>query len=327
MNINRTTVILSGVFAGTMILTSCGNGDSGADPDAETFRVVALLPQGTDQPYGTTYIPELESEAESLGLDLTITNSQYDADQQASECEVAIASQPDHIILWPAVDDTVAACLTSAEAAGITVTVTNSNVTEADEQYIEAFSGPDTYGQGEASAEMMCELADGDDIGILVVNGLTGNATATMRRDGFSETVADECPNVEILASQPGDWNADDSQIAVSEMLTAVGPDNVDGIFTADDTMAAGAIDALRARDIDPTSLYITSIGNTVLGNPLVENGEIDGTVFQSSVWDGRNAAILAHEVLTGESVEDRLMPSIKVTEENAGDDDVAPEW
>jgi ribose transport system substrate-binding protein len=318
--------------AAGLVLSGCATGDA-ETPDAggsgeETFEVYALLPQGTDQPYGTTYLPPFEETAEELGLNLTITNSQYDADAQASECEVAVAAAPDLIILWPAVGDTVRPCLAAANAAGIPVTVTNSDVNPEDKDLTEAYSGPDTYGQGVSSAEIMCDLADGEEIGILVVNGLTGNSTAINRNAGFVDTVEANCPNVTILAEQPGNWNKDDSQIAVSEMLTAVGPENVDGIYAADDTMVAGAIDALKARDIDPEPLYITSIGNTFLGNPLVVSGELDGTVFQSSSWDGENAARLAHAVLTGADYEENLfMPSVKVTAENADDPSVAPEW
>lgn len=329
MRTPRAMTLLGTLAVAALALTGCSAAaDAGGDGSGdETFDVYALLPQGTDQPYGTTYLPAFEAMADELGLNLTITNSQYDADQQASECEVAVAAQPDLIILWPAVGDTVRPCLAAAQAANIPVTVTNSNVNEEDIELTEAFSGPDTYGQGAASAEIMCELVGDEEVGILVVNGLTGNSTATTRRDGFVETVEANCPNVSILAEQPGDWNKDDSQIAVSEMLTAVGPENVQGIYAADDTMVAGAIDALKARGIDPAPLYITSIGNTKLGNPLVVSGELDGTVFQSSSWDGENAAVLAHEVLTGGEVEDLFMPSVKVTAENAEDPEVAPEW
>lgn len=314
-------------------LTACSGQAAGDEPAGgepagdETFNVYALLPQGTDQPYGTTYLPAFEAKAKELGLELTITNSKYDADQQASECEVAVAAQPDLIILWPAVGDTVRPCLAAAQAAGIPVTITNSNVNDEDIPLTKGFSGPDTYGQGAASAEIMCDLVGDEEIGILMVNGLTGNSTATTRRAGFVETVEKNCPNVKILAEQPGNWNKDDSQIAVSEMLTAVGPENVGGIYAADDTMVAGAIDALKARGIDPADLYITSIGNTKLGNPLVIAGELDGTVFQSSSWDGEHAAVLAYEVLTGGAGGDSFMPSVKVTVENASDPAVAPEW
>ncbi len=321
------------VAAAGLVLSGCAaadSSDSGTDGAAgETFEVYALLPQGTDQPYGTTYLPPMQALADELGINLTITNSQYDADQQASECEVAVAAQPDLIILWPAVGDTVRPCLAAAAAAGIPVTVTNSDVNPEDQDLTAAYSGPDTYGQGVSSAEIMCELVGGEEVGILVVNGLTGNSTAINRNAGFVDTIEANCPNVTILAEQPGNWNKDDSQIAVSEMLTAVGVENVQGIYAADDTMVAGAIDALKARDIDPASLYITSIGNTFLGNPLVISGELAGTVFQSSSWDGENAVRVAYDVLTGNTPSPRelFMPSVKVTADNAADPAVAPEW
>jgi ribose transport system substrate-binding protein len=305
--------------------TTTTSGEAGG----ETFEVYALLPQGNDQPYGTTYLPPFEAKAAELGLNVTITNSQYDADKQASECEVAVAAEPDLIILWPAVGDTVRPCLEAAADAGIPVTVTNSDLNPEDQDLSAAYSGPDTYGQGVASAEIFCELADGQDVGIIMVNGLTGNSTAIDREAGFEDTINEQCPNVTILARQPGNWNKDESQLAASEMITAVGAENIGGVYAADDTMVAGVIDALKARDIDPADLIITSIGNTFLGNPLVLSGELDGTVFQSSSWDGENAAVVAHRVLTENSSERIVlfMPSVKVTADNASDPAVAPEW
>lgn len=345
---SRHTRVTGIILAATLAMAACGGDGDTADGDDATdaaadatsaqgdegggdgeYDVYALLPQGNDQPYGTTYLPPFESTAEELGLNLTITNSQYDADKQASECEVAVAAEPDLIILWPAVASTVRPCLQSANDAGIPVTITNSDVEEADKELTVAYSGPDTYAQGAASAELFCEQADGEDMGIIMVNGLTGNTTAIDREAGFEETITEQCPNVEILARQPGNWNKDESQIAASEMITSVGPDNVDGVYAADDTMVAGAIDALKARDLDPSTLVVTSIGNTELGNPLVKSGELDGTIFQSSSWDGENAANVAHQVLTEDPDEriEEFMPNVKVTEENADDEEVAPEW
>jgi ribose transport system substrate-binding protein len=300
----------------------------------ETFEVYALLPQGNDQPYGTTYLPPMEAKAAELGINLTITNSEYDADKQASECEVAVAAQPDGIILWPAVADAIRPCLEAANAAGIPVWITNADVNPEDADLTYGYSGTDSYGQGAASAEMMCELADGAEIGVIQVNGLTGNSVATLRGNGFKETVAANCPNVSILAEQPGNWNKDDSQVAASEMLTAVGEENVQGIYAADDTMVAGAIDAAKARGMDVQALFITSIGNTFLGNPLVASGELDGTVFQSSAWDGENAVVGIYRAMTGDTAQGRddegsvlYMPNPKVTIDNWDSPDVAPEW
>lgn len=336
MRITRKKLMATGlVMAAGLALSACSSSSdtpatssaAGGGDAAQSYDVYALLPQGNDQPYGTTYLPAMQAEADKDNINLTITNSQYDGSKQASDCQVAVAAKPDLIILWPAVGDTVRPCLVAAEAAGIPVTVTNSPVNEEDKSLTKGYSGPDTYGQGVASAEMMCELADGKDIGILEINGAAGNSTAINRQAGFEDTVAANCPNVTILANQPGDWNKDTSQTVTSEMLTAVGADKVQGIYAADDTMVAGAIDALKAQGIDPKPLYITSIGNTKLGNPLVISGELDGTVFQSSSWDGGNAIVVAYKVLQGETVDDLFMPSVKVTMDNATDPAVAPEW
>lgn len=342
MNVRRMRTLLL-LMVSVLVLSACGgDDDAAAEADAGGTEggdtaaggdggsdVFALLPQGNDQPYGSTYLPPFQSTADEMGMALTITNSQYNADTQLSNCEAAVASDPDVIILWPAVADAVRPCLEDANDAGIPVTITNSDVLEEDKELTQAYSGPDTYGQGATSAEMFCELAGSEEMGIIMVNGLTGNTTAIDREAGFEETIAEQCPNVEILSRQPGNWNKDEAQFVTSEMLTEVGPDNVDGLYAADDTMVAGAIDALKARGIDPEPLVITSVGNTELGNPLVKSGELDGTVFQSSSWDGENAAATAHEVLT-ENPEERIvrfMPNVKVTQENADDPEVAPEW
>jgi len=307
----------------------------------ETYEVYALLPQGNDQPYGTTYLPPMQAKADELGINLTITNSEYDADKQASECEVAVAAQPDGIILWPAVADSIRPCLEAANNAGIPVWITNADVNPEDTDLTYGYSGTDSYGQGAASAEMFCAYADGAEVGVIQVNGLTGNSVATLRGNGFKETVAELCPNVTILAEQPGDWNKDDSQLAASEMLTQVGEENVGGIYAADDTMVAGAIAAAEARGMDLDSLIITSIGNTLLGNPLVGEGKLDGTVFQSSSWDGENAVVGIYRAMTGDTQLGRdddgsvlYMPNPKVTPDGAlegtvawDDPSVTPEW
>ena len=117
-------------------------------------------------------------------------------------------------------------------------------------------------------------------------------------------------------------------------MLTAVGVENVQGMYAADDSMIAGGIDALKARDLDPADFFITSIGNTFLGNPLVISGELDGTVFQSSSWDGENAVVGIYRAMTGDTSLGRdddgsvlYMPNPKVTIDNATYPAVAPEW
>ena len=330
--LSAAALVLSGCAADTTTETETSAATSTeTETEAETYDVYALLPQGSDQAYGTFYVPAMEAAAAELGINLTITNSQYDGDKQASECEIAVAAKPDGIILWPAVGDAVRPCLEAAAAAGIPVTVTNSDLFDADKELSRGYSGPDTYGQGVSSAEIMCELVGDTPINIIQLNGAAGNSTAIDRDNGFTDTVAANCPNVTILQEESTDWTKATAQQVASEMITAQGLENIDGIYAADDSIAAGAIAALEARGVSAADYFITSIGNTFLGNPLVIDGSLDGTVFQSSSWDGENATRLMYAVLTGEIAEGnrevKFMPSVKVTAANASDADVAPEW
>jgi ribose transport system substrate-binding protein len=326
-------LVLSGCAAAEEeTTTDAGSTTDSTEEVAETYEVYALLPQGSDQPYGTYYVPAMEAAAAELGINLTITNSQYDGDKQASECEIAVAAKPDGIILWPAVGDSVRPCLEAAAAAGIPVTITNSDLFDADKDLSFGYSGPDTYGQGVSSAEIMCELVGDTPVNIIQLNGAAGNSTAIDRDNGFTDTIAANCPNVTILQEESTkDWSKANAQQNASEMITAQGLENIGGIYAADDTIAAGAIAALEARGVVAADYFITSIGNTFLGNPLVIDGSLDGTVFQSSSWDGENATRLMYEVLTGAIAagerEVRFMPSVKVTAANASDANVAPEW
>ena len=85
---------------------------------------------------------------------------------------------------------------------------------------------------------------------------------------------------LEVVATLGVDGDGEGSQLAASEMLTA-NQGNVQGIYAADDTMVAGAIDAAKAQGLDVDGLIITSIGNTFLGNPLVASGELGHPLLQ----------------------------------------------
>lgn len=308
--------------------------DSGeAAGDAE-YLVYALLPQGSNSPYGTAYVPALEAKAAELGIEVVVTNSEYDGDKQASECEVAVAAQPDGIILWPSIADSIRPCLEAANAAGIPVWNSNADVNPEDRELTHGYSGPNDYEMAAASARIMCDLADGEEIGVILVNGTTGNSVAAFRKAGYQETLEAECPNAKVVADQPGNWSKDESQIAVSEMITAVGIENVKGFYGADDTMAVGAIAALEARGLDASEFYVTGLGHTYLGNEALLAGTLDGTVFQSSAWDGENAVIGILRAITGDTQQGRddegsvlYMPTPTVTSDNVDDPAVSPTY
>jgi ribose transport system substrate-binding protein len=332
--LTATVLALSGCAAAQDSAVDSTTSEADGTEADSGLLVYALLPQGSNSPYGTAYVPALQAKAAELGITLVVTNSDYDGDKQASECEVAIAAKPDGIILWPSIADTIRPCLEAAVAAGIPVWNSNANVNPEDQALTYGYSGPNDYEMAAASARIMCELAAGEDIGVILVNGTAGNSVAAFRKAGYQETLESECPNAKVVADQPGDWSKEGSQIAVSEMISAVGIENVKGFYGADDTMAVGAIAALEARGLNAADFYVTGLGHTFLGHEALLAGTLDGTVFQSSAWDGENAVIGIYRAIMGETKLGRddagsvlYMPTPVVTSKNVNDPEVAPSY
>ena len=330
-------LVLTGCAAEEEAATDSGSSDasseSSSDAGDDGLLVYALLPQGNNSPYGTAYVPALEAKAAELGIEVVVTNSEYDGDKQASECEVAVAAQPDGIILWPSIADSIRPCLEAANAAGIPIWNSNADVNPEDRALTHGYSGPNDYDMAAASARIMCDLADGEEIGVALLNGTAGNSVAAFRKAGYVETLEAECPNVTVVADQPGNWSKEESQIAMSEMLSA-NEGQIQGCYGADDTMAVGCIAAVEARGLDAEAFFVTGLGHTFLGNEALLAGTLDGTVFQSSAWDGENAVVGIYRAITGDTQLGRddegsvlYMPTPVVTSENVDDPEVAPTY
>jgi len=310
----------------------------------EQYQVVALLQQSEEQWYASALVPAMKEKAEELGIFLTIRNLDWSQERQDPECKKAVAAEPDGIILWPVWGDDATgfshhrSCLEAANAAGIPVWVTVADVDDKDRALTHGYSGPDHFGQGAASAEMMCALAAGAKIGIIQIGGVwmgPGRDPDYLKRgNGFKETIASQCPNVSILEAGGLREDRYGSQWIASSYVSAAGVQNVKGMFAVDDMMVAGGIDGLRSHGLDPENLFITSIGNTFDGNYLVAQGWLSGTVFQSPSWDGENAVLGIYRAMTGDTDLGRddagsvlHMPNTKVTILNVNDPSVAPEW
>ena len=97
---------------------------------------------------------------------------------------------------------------------------------------------------GEVTAKALIDAIGGKG-GILALGGILSNTPAIERRAGLEKAVADH-PDVKILDFQVADWQSNKAFDTVSAWLTRFGAD-VKGIWAANDDMAVGALEALRA--------------------------------------------------------------------------------
>ncbi|MEM9439146.1 MAG: sugar ABC transporter substrate-binding protein [Pseudomonadota bacterium] len=159
--------------------------------------------------------------------------------------------------------------------------------------------------------------------GVVHLGGIASNNPAIERLDGLKNALKDY-PDVELLDSQPADWDTQKANQIMSSFITRYG-DKITGVHCANDTIGYGVLEALRAEGMDiPIVTYD--------GNPqavgLVAEGKILATVFTNPHWGGGVTASLAYHAATGafkpseEPNEHREFygPTIMVTPEDALD-------
>jgi ribose transport system substrate-binding protein len=267
--------------------------------------------------YQTTYEQAFQAAAEEFGVQTVVLDAGGDVARQIAQMQDLIQQQVDAIIIWPTNGQAVVPVVRQAHNADIPVVVTNSQIGEAGFDFISSFSGPNNITQGQYSAEMMCDALGGEGQ-IVEISGQPGYTTAIERSDGFQDHLAEVCPGVTIMETQPGDWNREKSQRVMENFLTKY--EEIDGVYSGDDNMGVGALNAAIAADRAEGIIFIGAT-NFAVGYEAMERGEYYGSVYQSPVEDARNALLTAIAVVQGEEVPFlNYFDTPKITQDNMGD-------
>lgn len=249
--------------------------------------------------YQTTYEQAFIEAAEAReGVEAVVLDAGGDVARQIGQMQDLIQQQVDVIVIWPTNGKAVVPAVRNAHRAGIPVVVTNSNIAEEGFDFIASFSGPNNIQQGQFAAEIMCDELGGDGQ-IVQISGQPGYTTAIERQEGFEDRLAEICPDVEILETQPGDWNREKSQRVMENFVVKY--DDIDGVYAGDDNMGVGALNAAKAAGRD--GIVFVGATNFAVGYEAMARGEYWGSIYQSPVDDAQNALETAIAVARGEEV------------------------
>ena len=100
---------------------------------------------------------------------------------------------------------------------------------------------------GEQTAKALFDSFGGEG-GIVALGGIASNAPAIQRKQGLMNAIKAN-GKVELLDFQDADWDSTKANNVVAAWITRFG-DKIKGIWAANDGMAVGALEALRA-DVD----------------------------------------------------------------------------
>ena len=98
-------------------------------------------------------------------------------------------------------------------------------------------------------------LPDGGNVAI--VSGALGYSATIERTDGFTSTVAENCPDVTVIDTQPTDWSRQSATQIARDYVTKYGADGIDMIYAEDDTLAAGVAEGLEQSGVAPGDILL----------------------------------------------------------------------
>ncbi|KUN28139.1 transporter [Streptomyces antibioticus] len=253
-----------------------------------------------------------QAEAKKLGVDLTVTDAQNDASQQANQLQNFTSEGLGTIIVNAVDSDAVTPAAKGVNKAGIPLVAVDRAVNNADTATLVA---SDNVAGGKLAAKDLAEKLGGKGK-IVVLQGQAGTSASRERGAGFTEGLK-AYPGIEVVAKQPADWDRTKGLDVMTNLLQA-NPD-IDGVFAENDEMALGAIKALGSKA--GKSVQVIGFDGTEDGLNAVKAGTLYASVAQQPAELGRIAVQNAVKAAEGDKVEKSVMVPVKVvTKENVAD-------
>ncbi|HET6518275.1 MAG TPA: sugar ABC transporter substrate-binding protein [Geminicoccaceae bacterium] len=270
-------------------------------PAADGVTVVNSIRSLTN-PYHATWNKGGAAFANAVGAEYVTLVTEGNSEKGIADIKAMIARTGGNMVLNVDPNDSpdarpiVEAC---AEAGVYVVTQWNKpndlHPWDFDPHYVAHISF-DGVPNGKAMAEALFEAMGGSG-GIVALGGILSNIPAIERKAGLDEALAAN-PDVELLDLQVANWSSTEAFDKVSAWLTQFG-DDIKGIWAANDDMALGALEALRAEGL-AGRVPITGIDGIQLAVEAVMAGEMAGTVAWDPFWQGGMGLAIPYHAKTG---------------------------
>ena len=131
---------------------------------------------------------------------------------------------------------------------------------------------------------------------VVAIKGMLANSIAIDRYKGLENILAKN-PGIKLVASDTAEWDRTKAFEKMKSFLVA-NPD-IGGVWAANDNMALGALEALRAGDLAGKVLVTGCDGISEMLDAIAA-GEAAATVLNDSFWQGGMGLALALAAKTG---------------------------
>ncbi|CDF99207.1 Putative D-ribose transporter subunit RbsB [Avibacterium paragallinarum JF4211] len=265
-------------------------------------ETIALAVSTLDNPFFVTLKEGAEKEADKLGYNLVVLDSQNDPAKELANVEDVTVRGAKVLLINPTDSTAVASAVRMANQKNIPVITLDRGAAQGK---VVSHIASDNVAGGKMAGDFIAEKL-GDNAKVIQLEGIAGTSAARERGEGFKQAV--EAHKFDVLASQPADFDRTKGLNVMENLLTA--QPNVQAVFAQNDEMALGAIRAVQAAN---KSVLIVGFDGTDDGVKAVKSGKLAATIAQQPALIGALGVQTADKVIKGEAVEAQIPVPLKV--------------
>jgi len=303
------------ILAATILLSTFFIGGCKRHASNNSKKKVAVIVSTLNNPWFVVLAQTAASQAQSLGYETKIFDSQNNTALEADNFENAIASGFNAILFNPTDADGSIVNALKAKAADIPVFCMDREINSTDAATSQILS--DNYSGCVALGKYFVEQMKkkGNYVEIL---GLVGDNNTWNRSKGF-HSVVDFYPDLKIVAQQSADFDRNKAMEVMESLLQA--HPGINAIFCGNDAMASGAYQALvAAGNSNQVKVFGFDGAEDVINS--IKDKKIVATGMQFPKEMARTAANYADQYIKGKRDFPKKMPVAVelVTQENVDD-------
>ncbi|MDO9413971.1 MAG: sugar ABC transporter substrate-binding protein [Pseudolabrys sp.] len=197
--------------------------------------------------------------------------------EQTSQVEDAIVKKPNALLFTPVDYKALVPAIEKVNAAGIPVTTLTDKLAGGQ---VVSFVGAEDFRLGYESGQSLMKALGGKG-NVIALEGVKGTIGNTDRMAGFTKALK-EAPNVKLLTQQPANYQRLQA-LQVMENIMQTHP-QIDGVFTANDAMATGVVEAMAAAN---RKAIIASINGSQEAIDLIKAGKMHVTSSSDPFMQG----------------------------------------
>ena len=277
------------------LLLFCLTSASCVRKNAETKGIILGFSQiGAESAWRNCNTRSVQEAAAKAGIQLLFFNAEQKQENQIKAIRSFIAYQVDVIAFVPIVTYGWENVLEEARVANIPVLICDREINIEDESLYAGYLGTNMLMQGRRCAEYLIKkfiIRRDRPVRIVELSGTEGSSPAIMRAQGFREALSTH-PGFEIIYSESGDFLRSKGYELMCNILEKF--DDIDVIYSHNDGMTLGAIDAMKERGIKPgEDIIIISIDAEQAAIDALIRGEIN-CVVECNPKQGPDVMMLA---------------------------------